>query len=113
LFPLGFRGGGGLGGLIGGIGAGLGAGIGNLVGGIANVGTGLAFGVADGIASGIGNALGGGWGYRDWDDYYRKLAVEGVDTSNYPPVETMVAYTDSIRAKIVADAQAQAQTTSA
>jgi hypothetical protein len=98
--------------LLGLAGAGLrgGLGLANLAGlGIANLGLGLlpiggglldiGFGVAQGIGEGISDALNGGWGDDDWDDYYRKLAVDGVDVSELPPVATMVAYTNALRAE--------------
>jgi len=83
-------------GLRGGLGlANLGLGLLPLGGGLLDLG----FGVAQGIGEGIGSALSGGWGDDDWDDYYRKLAVDGIDVSKLPPVETMVAYTNALRAQ--------------
>jgi hypothetical protein len=61
--------------------------------------SGLSFGIGEAIGDALGDALTGNWRDRDWDDWYRKKSVEGVDISKLPSVETMVAYTDSLRAQ--------------
>jgi hypothetical protein len=84
-----------------GIANGLRGGLGNVVGGLGlGIFEGISGGIAESIGEGIGNALGGGWRGRDWDDYWRKLAVDGVDTTQLPSVEAVMAYTESLRTNI-------------
>jgi len=75
-------------------------GLGNLIGIGNDIFGGISSGIAEGIGQSIGDALSGGWGFLDWDFYYRKLADEGVDVSTLPPIETVMAYTDAVRVQL-------------
>jgi hypothetical protein len=63
--------------------------------------------IADSISEGISNALGGNWGPRDWDDFYFKLVDDGAKASELPPVEAVMAYTETLRENMATAAEAE------
>jgi hypothetical protein len=83
--------------------------LGNLIGIGNGIFSGISSGIAEGIGQGIGDALTGGWGFFDWDRYYKRLADEGADISTLPPIETVMAYTDAIRVQLESGEKAEAE----
>jgi hypothetical protein len=63
--------------------------------------------IAESIADGISSALGRDWGPRDWDDFYERLVSNGAKTEELPPVEAVMAYTETLRANMATAADAE------